>query len=199
VYQRGAAHQRPVARKIASMTAEPTLPRLLPIDELNHLPREQFGPALAPLFEAARSIGEALYAARPYRSYRALLERAAEVVRTLSPEQQVEVINAHPRIGAPPEALRRASLISYREQGYDRDATVDRDAGESVQRQLAELNRAYEARHGFRFVVFVNRRPRSEIVGVMRERLANPREQEIQTALAEMLAIARDRLDSLQP
>jgi len=33
---------------------------------------------------------------------------------------------------------------------------------------------------------------------VLRERLANGREQELATALAEMLAIARDRLRSLQ-
>ncbi len=63
---------------------------------------------------------------------------------------------------------------------------------------LADLNRRYEAQNGFTFVVFVNRRPKSAIVDVLRERLANGRDRELATALAEMLAIARDRLRTLQ-
>jgi 2-oxo-4-hydroxy-4-carboxy-5-ureidoimidazoline decarboxylase len=59
--------------------------------------------------------------------------------------------------------------------------------------ELAELNRRYEERFGFRFVVFVNRRPRAEIVPVLRERLEKTRDEELDTALAELVAIARDR------
>jgi 2-oxo-4-hydroxy-4-carboxy--5-ureidoimidazoline (OHCU) decarboxylase len=63
--------------------------------------------------------------------------------------------------------------------------------------QLAELNRAYEARFGFRFVVFVNRRPKSAIVDVLKTRLGRSREAEMETALGDMMAIARDRLPTL--
>ena len=48
--------------------------------------------------------------------------------------------------------------------------------------ELAELNRAYEEKFGFRFVVFVNRRPRREIVPILRERLERTREEELETA-----------------
>ena len=51
---------------------------------------------------------------------------------------------------------------------------------------------------GFRFVVFVNGRPKSAIPEVMRERIGNPRERELATALADMVAIARDRLRTLR-
>ena len=37
--------------------------------------------------------------------------------------------------------------------------------------ELARLNQAYEERHGFRFVVFVNRRPKAEILDVLRVRI----------------------------
>ena len=56
-----------------------------------------------------------------------------------------------------------------------------------------ELNRAYEERFGFRFVVFVNRRPKHELVPILRERLERTREQELDTALDELIAIAEDR------
>ena len=54
------------------------------------------------------------------------------------------------------------------EQGTDDDP--------AVLAELAELNGAYEERFGFRFVVFVNRRPRREIVPILRERLERTRE-----------------------
>ena len=59
--------------------------------------------------------------------------------------------------------------------------------------ELAELNRRYEERFGFRFVVFVNRRPKAEIVPILRERLERSRDEELDTALSELVAIARDR------
>ncbi|HEY4346473.1 MAG TPA: 2-oxo-4-hydroxy-4-carboxy-5-ureidoimidazoline decarboxylase, partial [Gaiellaceae bacterium] len=59
--------------------------------------------------------------------------------------------------------------------------------------ELAELNRTYEERFGFRFVVFVNRRPKSELVPILRERLGRTREEELATALDELVSIAEDR------
>ena len=43
-------------------------------------------------------------------------------------------------------------------------------------------------------MVFVNGRSKAEILDILRERTANPRDRELRTALLEMLAIARDRL-----
>jgi 2-oxo-4-hydroxy-4-carboxy--5-ureidoimidazoline (OHCU) decarboxylase len=58
---------------------------------------------------------------------------------------------------------------------------------------LARLNKAYEKKFGFRFVVFVDRRPRAELLPVLRERLGHPREDELATACDELVAIAYDR------
>ncbi|HKB94261.1 MAG TPA: 2-oxo-4-hydroxy-4-carboxy-5-ureidoimidazoline decarboxylase, partial [Gaiellaceae bacterium] len=59
--------------------------------------------------------------------------------------------------------------------------------------ELARLNAEYEARHGFRFVVFVNRRPKAAILEVLRARIRNSTEAERETALDELVAIAEDR------
>ncbi len=96
-------------------------------------------------------------------------------------EEKREVLDAHPAIG------QRVGLSarSAAEQGADADpAVLD---------ELARLNADYEARHGFRFVVFVNRRPKAEILGVLKERVDNPTDIELETALDELVAIARDR------
>jgi 2-oxo-4-hydroxy-4-carboxy-5-ureidoimidazoline decarboxylase len=156
-----------------------------PIDALNALPAEKFGEALRPLFEAAQPLADALYTARPFASYPNLIETAEALAMSLPDADQVRVVSAHPRIGANPDTL---SPASYREQGYAEPA--------SVYTELAQLNEAYEQRFGFRFVVFVNRRPKSEILGVLRARLTSTREVELRTGLHEMFLIARDRYAS---
>ena len=62
-----------------------------------------------------------------------------------------------------------------------------------MQTDLVYLNQVYEEKFGFRFVVFVDRRPKAEILEVLRRRLERTREEELETALTELVAIARDR------
>jgi 2-oxo-4-hydroxy-4-carboxy-5-ureidoimidazoline decarboxylase len=176
------------------MSAAPQTPRLPLIAKLNQLSKAGFVAALKPLFETAPPLAEGLFDGRPYRSYDELLACAETVIAALSTDQQVEVVNAHPRIGERADYVRRDSALSYHEQGYDHEAALDQDDLARVYRELAELNHAYEARFGFRFVVFVNQRPKSMIIDVLRQRLQRPHDAELTTALAEMLAIARDRL-----
>src|SRR6266498_1823447 len=98
------------------MHSDPTA-HLFPIEELNRLPRQSFAQAMRPLFEAAEPLAERLLESRPYRSYDDLLERAALVLERATPARQIEVVNAHPRIGESADTLRRRSPLSYREQG----------------------------------------------------------------------------------
>ena len=152
------------------------------IDAINVLPPDQFAEAIRPLFEAAPPLAGALYARRPFASYAELIDTAERLTTSMTFDDQVRVLSAHPRIGASPDVL---SAASYREQGGTEPAQVYTD--------LAQLNEAYEQRFGFRFVVFVNRRPKSDIVAVLRARLANSHEVELRTGLREMFLIARDR------
>jgi len=153
-----------------------------PLDALNQLSPPEFAEALKPLFEAAAPLSNALYAARPFASYQQLIDTAERLVGDMSFEDQILVLSAHPRIGASPDTLSAASLA---EQGQLEPATV--------YAQLTELNDEYERRFGFRFVVFVNRRPKSAIIEILASRLTRPRDEELHTGLTEMFNIARDR------
>jgi 2-oxo-4-hydroxy-4-carboxy--5-ureidoimidazoline (OHCU) decarboxylase len=108
------------------------------------------------------------------------LGRARELASELTEDEQKDVLDAHPAIGATATSARSA-----REQGTDDDP--------AVLAELAELNRAYEDKFGFRFVVFVNRRPRREIIPILRERLERTRAEELQTGVDELIQIAVDR------
>jgi len=171
--------------------------KLPPMAELNQLALSSFAEALRPLFEAAGPLARVLQGERPFGSYAELLDRAESAASRLTPADQIEVMSGHPRIGESADAVRQTSALSYREQGYDREASAPPEELQRVYGELASLNRAYEQRFGFRFVVFVNDRPKSEILKVLQERMHNSRDAELQAGLSAMFSIARDRLRAL--
>ena len=138
---------------------------------------------IARVFERAPVLVEQLTAEAPFATREAFLTRARTYLDGMNESERVAVLNAHPRIGASEGAL---SADSRREQGGLES--------EAVLRELADLNDRYEKKFGFRFVVFVAGRPKSAIVPLLRERLERTRDQELATAVGEVVAIARDRL-----
>jgi 2-oxo-4-hydroxy-4-carboxy--5-ureidoimidazoline (OHCU) decarboxylase len=173
------------------------MPHLPTIAALNEFSPADFGAAVRPLFETAGPLAQALYAGRPYTSYTELIERAESIAAGFAVEDQIGLVNAHPRIGENASVVRGQSSLSYREQGYDREANLPTDEVQRIYAELAELNRRYEHRFGFRFVIFVNQRPKSQIVDVLRFRLRNSPAAELATALHDLFAIARDRYQQL--
>lgn len=105
----------------------------------------------------------------------------------------MEVINAHPRIGANKTQL---SALSYREQGYAQQTAQAKEEEEAVER-LQKLNAEYEAKFGFKFVVFVNGRSKSALIPVIQDRMKRSAKEELETGLTDMMLIARDRLRKL--
>ena len=134
---------------------------------MRELPRQLSVDELAELFSGRTRLVEVLAEREDP------LGVAPQVVRELSEENRAAALAAHPRIGE----------RSAEQHGDD----------PAVLAELAELNRAYEEKFGFRFVVFVNRRSRAEILPVFRERLERAREEELETGLDDLVAIAIDR------
>ena len=101
------------------------------------------------------------------------LERAEDVALSLDERDQAAALAQHPRIGEP--------------------SPEQRGDNAAVMTELAYLNQVYEEKFGFRFVVFVAGRSRSELLPVLRERLERSREEEAETGIRELVAIAKDR------
>jgi 2-oxo-4-hydroxy-4-carboxy--5-ureidoimidazoline (OHCU) decarboxylase len=162
---------------------------------LNAFPAPAFAAAMAPFFEGAPRFLARLAAARPFSDETHLFERASGIALGMPEDEQLELIDAHPRIGAPPDTV---SAMSFVEQGYSAGVVTPESATAMLDRaglqaRLDALNSAYEDRFGFRFVVFVAGRPRSEIAALMEQRLRGERDVEKRTALEDIVAIARDR------
>jgi 2-oxo-4-hydroxy-4-carboxy--5-ureidoimidazoline (OHCU) decarboxylase len=138
------------------------------------LPRQLTVDELAELFEERTRLVE-LLAGRENP-----LDSVDQAIAELTQEERRQALNAHPAIGA-----RNLSERSAAEQGSG--------GHPAVLTELAYLNQVYEEKFGFRFVVFVDGRPKSEILEVLQQRLEGTPEEELRTGLHELVAIARDR------
>ena len=142
---------------------------------MHDLPRKLSEAELAELFEGDTALVRKLAASEDP------LGDAREVIATLTEDEKLEALNAHPAIGA----RSGLSARSAAEQGVDSDS--------ETLAELARLNAEYEQQFGFRFVVFVDRRPKAEILEVLRARIHRTRTEELDTAVEELVAIAEDR------
>lgn len=132
-----------------------------------------------------------------YSSYKELIESArdqlleylkqAESTIPIKPEI-AQIIAAHPRLGASAKLSEHSSNEQKSLQGTQQEA-----------QRLKELNNQYEQTFpGLRFVVFVNGRPRSEIMENMRQRIErNDIRLERVEAFNAMCDIALDRAQKL--
>jgi 2-oxo-4-hydroxy-4-carboxy--5-ureidoimidazoline (OHCU) decarboxylase len=155
-----------------------------PVDVLDVLSPGTFAASMAPLFEGAPRFLGRLAMARPFDSMDQLYATARHIGHAMPQSEQIELIDAHPRLGAPPGSV---SALSFREQGYDHGDVGDLAAA------FDHLNSAYEARFGFRYCVFVAGRPRAALLPEFEAALQADRETELHRAIDAVIDIAHDR------
>jgi 2-oxo-4-hydroxy-4-carboxy--5-ureidoimidazoline (OHCU) decarboxylase len=142
---------------------------------VHDLPRQLSENELAELFEGhTRFVAQLAQLEDPLGQARKVLADAPE-------DEQIEALATHPRIGQRVNVSDQAA----REQGSDEDP--------ALLAALVKLNKSYEQKFGFRFVVFVDGRPRGEILSVLRQRMQNARGEELAAGLDDLVAIALDR------
>lgn len=111
-----------------------------------------------------------------------LLEAADRSFDHLSEEDWLEAFAAHPRIGE------RGDAIASKEQAGASSASRE------VINRLAEVNRAYEERFGFIYIVFASGKTADEMLAIAEKRLTNSRDEEVANAAAEQRKITMRRL-----
>lgn len=129
---------------------------------------------------------EAMVAGRPHENAAALFAAADEAFDGLAVDDWLEAFAAHPRIGE-----RRGhqnpvgEAMSRREQA---------GVGDAIREELADLNRRYEEKFGFTYIVRAAGRTGEELVELARLRLGNDRDEEIEVAAGQQREITMLRL-----
>ncbi len=128
---------------------------------------------------ASTGFVEAMRNGRPYDDVEAVMNAAERVFEGLSDADWLEAFGGHPRIGE------RGDFFASREQ-----SGVD----ESSLEELATVNREYEEKFGFTYIVYATGKTGEEMLALARDRLTNSRETEIETGANEQRKITRTRL-----
>lgn len=122
-----------------------------------------------------------------------LAELMADCVDNADTEQQLTLIRAHPDLAG------KAHIAGeLTEDSTDEQASAGLDQCSKVEyERFQALNDAYKDKFGFPFVMAVRNSNREEILEAFSARLKNDYDTEFETALAEIHAIARLRLDTI--
>jgi 2-oxo-4-hydroxy-4-carboxy--5-ureidoimidazoline (OHCU) decarboxylase len=166
------------------------LTSLPPVQTLNE---NELSDVVKLLFESAPPLIKRLQESGPYPSYQALIDKAETLLlqslddpTIFTPTELLDILNAHPRIGD-------TNLSHFSKLEQSKSFTT------AVHERLTQLNHDYEAKYGFRFIIFVNGRSKEELIPEFEQRLLHSDQRtEMQTAFQAMIAIARDRLAKLQ-
>lgn len=138
---------------------------------------------------------DAMLAARPFASPRALLEQAELAWRSLQPRDYLEAFAHHPEIGADLDELRRkfasTADLSQAEQAGAAGAS------EATLHALRRQNQAYRERFGYAFIVCATGKSAEQMLALLELRLLNVPEVEMGVAADEQAKITRLRLQKL--
>ncbi|ATB29028.1 2-oxo-4-hydroxy-4-carboxy-5-ureidoimidazoline decarboxylase [Melittangium boletus] len=141
-----------------------------------------------------RTWAAALARARPFASEAALFEQADALWARTGPEEWREAMTHHPRIG---DVSRLREKYKATGAWSEQEQRGMEGAGGDVIQALADGNRDYEARFGFIFLVCATGKSAAQMLGLLRERISNPPDQELRVAAGEQAKITHIRLEKL--
>lgn len=137
---------------------------------------------------------ERMVARRPFASVGDVIGIAEAFWTGLAPADRREAFTHHPRIGDLESLHRRFSSTADLAALEQARVAV---ASRVVLEALAEGNRAYEERFGYIFIVFASGLTAEEMLALLRARLGNEPDVELQIAAREQWKIMSLRLDRM--
>ena len=160
---------------------------------LNTLPVEEAAKELLQCCGSKRWAKE-MASRRPFQNVEALLRAANDIWWSLSPDDWLEAFRSHPKIGER-KAAQAVSAQSSEWSGQEQ-AGVSNASQQTVD-SLAALNRAYEQKFEFIFIICASGKTSEEMLAALQERLNNKPEVELTIAAAEQSKITELRLRKL--
>ena len=123
-----------------------------------------------------------------------LVAKADRVWWSLAPRDWLAAFQSHPKIGEQKAA--RATSAAAQMWSTDEQSGV-RNSAPGTMSALAELNRSYEEKFSFIFIVCAAGKSSEEMLAILRARLQNPADRELPVAASEQAKITQLRLKKL--
>lgn len=113
---------------------------------------------------------------------------------SLEPDDWLEAFRSHPKIG---EKKAAEAVSTQSQQWSGQEQSGMRDANVDTVDLLAQLNREYEERFGFIFIVCATGKSAGDMLALLRQRIQNAPDTELPIAAAEQAKITELRLKKL--
>ena len=163
------------------------------IERLNSLAADE---AAAELLKCCGSKNWArrLMSEHPFESLTQLFESADQIWWSLEPRDWLEAFHSHPKIGE----QKAAAAVTVEAQRWSEDEQSGiRDSAAATIAALAEMNREYEEKFGYIFIVCASGKSSEAMLEILHARLGNDPEEELRIAAAEQAKITQLRLKKL--
>ena len=142
----------------------------------------------------ARNWAKQVAAKRPFASPNQLFDCADQTWWSLEPRDWLEAFQSHPKIGE--QKATAAVAVEAQKWSEDEQSGIRNSAQETTD-ALAKLNREYEEKFGYIFIVCASGKSSEEMLAILRQRLGNNAEEELRVAAAEQAKITQLRLTKL--
>ena len=163
------------------------------LETLNALPPDEASQEFLKCCGSARW-ANAMTSRRPYEAEDDLIGAASDVWWSLEQSDWLEAFHSHPKIG---EKKAAAEVSTQSQQWSGQEQSGVRDTNQETIEPLARLNREYEEKFGFIFIVCATGKSAAEMLAILRERLVNDIDVELPIAAAEQAKITELRLKKL--
>jgi allantoicase len=132
--------------------------------------------------------------ARPYENIADVIARANEVWQSLDRDDWLEAFRSHPKIG---EKKAAETVSAQARQWSGQEQSGVNTASSETTNSLATLNREYEQKFGFIFIICATGKTSDEMLAALHERLDHDEAEELPIAAAEQSKITELRLKKL--
>lgn len=143
----------------------------------------------------------------PFANSEQLITIADRIWWSLEPDDWLQAFASHPKIGESKAARAtaaearnhpaRAARAGNPENWAAQEQSGAQNAAEETVRSLAELNRRYEEKFGYIYIVCATGKTSEEMLAILQERLPNDEETELRIAAREQARITKLRLGKL--
>ena len=161
---------------------------MIPLSRVNAMTTPLFVECFGGIAEHSPWVAEAAAAERPFADLQAMFRSFDNAVRSASRELQLDLLRAHPDLAG------RAKEITEDSSREQKGAGLNALSAEEYGR-FQMLNETYRNRFGFPFIFAVRGATKHEILAAFERRIANGAETEFDTALRQVCAILRFRLE----
>lgn len=163
------------------------------LERLNSLPANEaeaeFGKCCGSTSWARRMAAEC-----PFANSNQLVTIADRIWWSLEPDDWLQAFASHPKIG---ENKAARATAAEAQNWAAQEQSGAQNAAEETARSLAELNRDYEEKFGYIYIVCATGKSSEEMLAILRERLPNDAETELRIAAREQSRITKLRLGKL--